>query len=109
MNRNFVVPRIYFAFRNGAPRIVIDGLPYDPRTIAPAKMREFIVHASRTSLMNFCTWNDRNGCFTDSQVRRELNREPLTIEEFREIVAGMTMTDEEQHDADGKPVDTRTP
>lgn len=83
-------PRVYFTFRNGQPRIVIDRLPYDPRTIDAGRMAEFIEHASRASLLRYCQWNDRNGCFTDAQVRLEFGRAGWTVEEFREIVRGMS-------------------
>ena len=82
----FVVPRAYFTYRNGEPRIVIDNIPYDPRTVDGARMREFAVYAARASLIRYCVWNDRNGCWTDKDCRNEFGR-TMETENYRTIIA----------------------
>lgn len=40
---------------------------------------------TRSQLIDFCVWNDRNGCFTDEEAREELGK-PLTDADLRHIV-----------------------
>lgn len=76
--RRFSLPAVFFAYRNGEPRIVIDGAPWDPRYVSAENMERFAAVASRTSLRKYCEWNDRNGEFADA-----------TEAELREIVRSM--------------------
>lgn len=74
---------------NGEARIVLNGWqPHDPRTASAEVLREFADKAARASLIRFAVWNDRNGCFTDAQMRREFGRVATTAE-LRETVRSM--------------------
>ena len=60
----------------------------DPRTATTEQVLTFAKVAVRRDLIEFAQRNDRNGCFSDGDCRREMGR-ALTLAELRAIVRGM--------------------
>lgn len=69
--------------------LIVDGVAHSLANDVPvAILSRFADEASREMLIRFARWNDRNGCFTDSECRRELGR-VLKTSELRIIVWDM--------------------
>jgi hypothetical protein len=64
------------------PGIAIDNHPYQDPVIQQA----ILSHGTRDEVIQWLTWNDRNGTYTDADSNVE-SIPPLTLETAREVMA----------------------